>query len=155
TGALVTIGALLAVVVGLGGTIVCIIPAAAAVVVALGAMGQAGVPLGIATSMFASMTGGVGADVGIHLVHQYRRERADGRGTVDAVAATIDRVGTAVGWNCLVLAGGFLVLALSALRPNHSLGVLLAAAIVVSCGGAMMFSPGLLRWLAVWIVAPS
>ncbi len=151
--ALVTVGALLALVVGVGGMVVCIVPAAAAVIVVLGAMGHAGVPLGIATSMFASLTVGVGVDFGIHLLHQYRFERAGGRSSADAVAATVEKVGTAVGWNCLVLAGGFLVLTLSTLRPNHSLGVLLASAMAVSCGGAMMFSPRLLRSFAMLLVA--
>ncbi len=155
TAALLTVGALLVVAVGVGGMLVCIIPAAAAVIVVLGAMGHAGVPLGIATSMFASLTVGVGADFGIHLLHQYRVERAAGRSSAEAVAATIDKVGTAVGWNCLVLAAGFLVLTVSALRPNHSLGVLLASAMVVSYGGAIMLSPCLLRALATWLVASS
>ena len=151
--ALVTVGALLSLVVGVGGMVVCIVPAAAAVIVVLGAMGHAGVPLGIATSMFASLTVGVGVDFGIHLLHQYRFERGLGRSAAEAVAATVEKVGTAVGWNCLVLAGGFLVLTLSALRPNHSLGVLLASAMAVSCGGAMMFSPRLLRSFAMLMVA--
>ena len=155
TAALLTVGALLVLAVGVGGMLVCIIPAAAAVIVVLGAMGHAGVPLGIATSMFASLTVGVGADFGIHLLHQYRVERAAGRSSAEAVAATIDKVGTAVGWNCLVLAAGFLVLTVSALRPNHSLGVLLASAMVVSYGGAIMLSPCLLRALATWLVASS
>lgn len=44
-----------------------------------------------------------------------------------------------------MLALGFLVLALSTLKPNASLGLLLAAAMVVSYGATVGFLPELLR----------
>ncbi|MCH8150383.1 MAG: MMPL family transporter [Planctomycetes bacterium] len=57
-----------------------------------GAMGLFGVPLGVATSMFAGMTLGIGVDYAIHLLERYRRARESGLDTqaslTDAVAAT-------------------------------------------------------------------
>ncbi len=146
--ALLTVGAVLLVMTRPGGMLLCLVPVAVGVVVVLGAMGYARIPLGIATSMFAGLTVGVGVDFGIHLLHRYRLERSRGRSPDRAVEAAVETAGTAIGWDALVLAAGFLVLMFSAVRPNHSLGVLLAAAMAACSAGAMLFSPRLLRWLA-------
>jgi hypothetical protein len=131
------------------GAWIALVPVAATVVVLLGAMGYAGMPLGIATSMFASLTVGVGVDFGLHYLHRYRRERAAGLDPVAASAATVGKTGRAVLWNAIVLALGFLVLTGSSLKPNHSLGLLLAAAIGVCYVTTLLFLPRLLRLLVL------
>lgn len=107
-------------------------------------LGYAGLPLGIATSMFAALTLGAGVDFALHYSHAYTRERA-GRSHAAAVLATLRTAGRALLWNALVLAFGFTVLAFSAIKPNASLGLLLAAAMLVSYGSTVVFLPELLR----------
>jgi predicted RND superfamily exporter protein len=119
-------------------------PVLAAALLLFAALGYLGVPLGIATSMFAALTLGAGVDFALHYAHAYRRERA-GRTHPEAVLATLRSAGRGLLWNALVLAFGFSVLAVSTIRPNASLGLLLAAAMVVSYGATVVFLPELLR----------
>lgn len=113
-------------------------------------LGYAGLPLGIATSMFAALTLGAGVDFALHYSHAYRRELRErhgppGRSHAEAVLATLRTAGRGLLWNALVLAFGFSVLAFSAIKPNASLGLLLAAAMLVSYGSTVVFLPELLR----------
>ncbi len=126
-------------------TAVVMAPVLAATLLLFGALGYARLPLGIATSMFAALTLGAGVDFALHYCYAYRRERRAGRGHDGAVLATLATAGRGVLWNALVLALGFLVLAFSALKPNASLGLLLAAAMAVSYGATVVFLPELLR----------
>ena len=126
-------------------SLVAMVPVTAATVFLFGAMGILGVPLGIATSMFASLTVGVGVDFGIHFLHRYREERRQGASDADALLATVEQTGRALRWNALVLALGFLVLTLSSLKPNHSLGFLLAAAMLACYLATLLFLPRLAR----------
>ena len=119
-------------------------PVLAAALLLFAALGYAGVPLGIATSMFAALTLGAGVDFALHCSHAYRRESA-GRSHEEAVLATLRTAGRGLLWNALVLAFGFSVLAVSTIRPNASLGLLLAAAMLVSYGATVVFLPELLR----------
>ena len=50
----------------------------------------------------------------------------------EAFTSTLTTVGRALTWNALTLALGFSALTLSALRPNQSLGWLLAIALIAS-----------------------
>ncbi len=120
-------------------------PVLAACAGVFGVMGLAGVELGIATSMFASLAVGVGVDFGIHFQHRFQLEREGGAEPAAAIAATFDKAGRALGWNALVLAAGFLVLIASDLKPNHSLGQLLALAVLVCCAQSFLLMPQLLR----------
>jgi hypothetical protein len=141
-------------------TLICVVPVAASIVLILGGMGYAGMPLGIATSMFASLAIGVGVDFAIHVLERYRRERRDGSAHAEAVLATAEKAGRGIAWNATVLAAGFFVLNLSSLKPNHSLGILLASAMLVCYAATFMLLPRLLRFVApalllsLWLIAP-
>jgi predicted RND superfamily exporter protein len=126
-------------------TAVVMAPILAATLLLFGALGYAGLPLGIATSMFAALTLGAGVDFALHYCYAYRRERRASRDHDGAVLATVATAGRGVLWNALVLALGFLVLAFSTIKPNASLGLLLAAAMAVSYGATVVFLPELLR----------
>jgi predicted RND superfamily exporter protein len=122
------------------------VPVLAGISMVLGGMGYAGVPLGVATSMFVALTVGVGVDFAIHYGHVYRSGRARGLAHSEALTAAIASTGRAVGWNTTVLALGFLVLALSGLEPNRNLGILLSASLLASYGATLLLSPRLLRY---------
>lgn len=126
-------------------TAVMMAPVLAATLALFGALGYTRIPLGIATSMFAALTLGAGVDFGLHYAYAYWRERRAGHDHDGAVLATLATAGRGVLWNALVLAFGFLVLAFSALKPNASLGLLLAAAMLASYGATIVFLPELLR----------
>jgi predicted RND superfamily exporter protein len=135
-------------------------PVLAATVLLFAALGYAGTPLGIATSMFAALNLGAGVDFAVQYVYAYRRERraavaagpgaasdADGRGPRHhaAVAAALATTGRGLRWNAMVLALGIAVLSFSTIKPNSSLGLLLALAILVSYVTTLALVPELLR----------
>lgn len=110
-----------------------------------GLMGSTGIELGIATSMFASLAIGVGVDFGIHFMHRFELERGAGLSNEAATRATFAKVGRALFWNTATLSAGFLVLVASSLKPNHTLGLLLAAATLFCLMSSFLFLPFLLR----------
>lgn len=132
--------------------LIAMAPVAAALVLLFGGMGYAGLHLGVATSMFASLTVGIGVDFGIHFLHTYQRERAGGSDWEQATRATLVKTGRALRWNALVLGVGFLVLTLSSLKPNHSLGLLLAAAMLACYASTLLLLPRLLQISKVGLV---
>jgi predicted RND superfamily exporter protein len=129
---------------GLAETGKLLAPVAAALPILFGVMGYAGVALGIATSMFAALTIGVGVDFAVHLSHAYRESRGAGSSDTDALSHAFQTTGRALRWNVSVLAIGFLVLVFSDLRPNQSLGLLLSAAILACYATSILLLPSLL-----------
>lgn len=128
-------------------TLAVMLPVTAASLLVFAGMGYGGVSLGVATSMFGSLTLGVGIDFSLHFLHSYQRERERTGEHGLALAHTFANTGKALRWSVMVLALGFLVLTLSDLRPNHSLGVLLAAAMLASYGMTLLLLPGLAGWI--------
>jgi hypothetical protein len=124
--------------------LVLMLPVVASLPILLGAMGYAGIPLGIATTMFTALTIGVGVDFALHFSHAYRRELAVGCSTEEALRESLATTGRAIRWNAVVLSLGFLVLTLSDLKPNHNLGLLLAGAMVTCYATTLLFLPKLL-----------
>ncbi len=120
-------------------------PALAATLLLFGGLGYAGVPLGIATSMFAALNLGAGVDFAVQYAFAYRRERRAGLAHSAAVEATLATAGRGLRWNAVVLALGIAVLTLSAIKPNRSLGLLLALAILTSYATTLALLPELLR----------
>ena len=128
-------------------TMVVMAPVLGATLLLFAGLGYAGVPLGIATSMFAALNLGAGVDFAVQYAYAYRRERRAGRDHAAAVTATLRTTGRGLRWNAVVLALGIAVLTLSAIKPNQSLGTLLALAILVSYASTLALLPELLRWV--------
>ena len=126
-------------------TAAALAPVLAAALIMFAVLGFGGIPLGIATSMFAALTLGAGVDFSLHFVHAYHRERREGVGHDEAILATLRTGGRGLLWNALVLAFGFSVLAVSAIKPNAGLGLLLSLAMLVSYGTTLVFLPEILR----------
>jgi len=126
-------------------TVVVMAPVLGATLLLFAGLGYAGVPLGIATSMFAALNLGAGVDFAVQYVYAYRRERRAGLDHAAAVTATLATTGRGLRWNAIVLALGIAVLTLSSIKPNQSLGMLLALAILVSYASTLALLPELLR----------
>ncbi len=125
--------------------LLCVLPCAAAVLVNFAVMGIAGVPLGVATSMFAGMTLGIGVDYAIHLLERYQRAR---QSTNDAEKAIIDAVaatGPAILIDALAVALGFGVLMLSQVPANARLAGLVVLSITGCFAATLLLLPALLR----------
>jgi hypothetical protein len=108
-----------------------LLPAALSVLWVFGFMGFAGIPLGVATSMFCAITLGIGVDFGIHFIARFRL--AAGAGRFGRALQALEETGPAIAGNTLLNALGFGVLGLSRVPANARLGVLVAAALIASC----------------------
>ncbi|HEX6203400.1 MAG TPA: MMPL family transporter, partial [Thermoanaerobaculia bacterium] len=125
-------------------TLVQLVPPAAAAWLILAAMGWAGKPLGVATSLFAALTIGIGVDLALHVTSAYEDRRARGLAAADAVGAAFAATAAGRRWSTLVLSGGFLVLTVSSFAPNRDLGILLAAAMPAAYLTTGLFVPRML-----------
>jgi len=123
-----------------------VVPCALSVLVNFAAMGWLGIPLGVATSMFAAMTLGIGVDFAIHVVEGFTFARAEGMGADESIAASLARIGLAVVINTVAIALGFGVLMLSQVPANARLGALTILGLVNCLAASLLLLPALLHW---------
>jgi predicted RND superfamily exporter protein len=125
----------------------CLLPSLLAVVVKFAVMGWAGIPLGVATSMFAAMTLGIGVNCAIHVLEGFSQARAGGCSTPDALSQSLRLTGPPALINTLAVSMGFGVLMLSQVPANARLGLLLVLGLVNCFLASMLMLPVLLnRW---------
>jgi hypothetical protein len=124
--------------------LLCIVPAGLAVLFDFAVMGWLGIPLGVATSMFAGMTLGVGVDYVVHLLDRHRRAKAAGLGDEDAAAEALASTGPPITIDTLTVGLSFSVLLLSQVPANARLGGLLAFSLFVCLAATLLIVPVLL-----------
>lgn len=124
----------------------CLLPSALAVLVKFAVMGWVGIPLGVATSMFAAMTLGIGVNCAIHLLEGYRQAAAAGASPSEAVTRSLSLTGPPALINTLAISLGFAVLMLSQVPANARLGLLLVLGLVNCFVCSMLILPVLLNW---------
>ena len=98
--------------------LLCTVPAAFAVLLNFAVMGWLGIPLGVATSMFAGMTLGVGVDYAIHLLDRRQRLRRRGLDGEAAAAMALAATGPAILTDAASTVLGFSVLLFSRSPPT-------------------------------------
>jgi predicted RND superfamily exporter protein len=126
--------------------IYAVVPCALSVLINFAAMGWFNIPLGVATSMFAAMTLGIGVDFAIHVLEGFQASRAHGLSPDAALSESMARTGPAVVINTLAIALGFGVLTLSQVPANSHLGTLTILGIVSCLIASLLLLPALLHW---------
>lgn len=121
----------------------CVVPPAFAILLSFAAMGWLGIPLGVATSMFAAMTLGVGVDYSIHLLERHRRAQAAGLAGEEALAGALTATGPAVAVDTLCVGLGFAVLLFSQVPANARLGGIVALSLVLCLAATLLVVPAL------------
>lgn len=124
--------------------LLCIVPAGLAVLFNFAVMGWLGIPLGVATSMFAGMTLGVGVDYVVHLLDRHRRAKVAGLGDEEAAAEALASTGPPITIDTLAVGLSFSVLLLSQVPANARLGGLLAFSLFVCLAATLLIVPSLL-----------
>ncbi len=122
-----------------------VVPCALAVLVNFAVMGLVGMPLGVATSMFAGMTLGIGVDFAIHLLERYRRARSTGLDVEPAVRDAVAATGPAIMIDAVAVALGFGILTLSQVPANARLGGLVVLSIIGCLAATLLLLPAMLR----------
>lgn len=121
--------------------LLCVVPAALAVLFNFAAMGWLGIPLGVATSMFAGMTLGVGVDYAIHLLARLAKVRETGLEGAAALTRALAETGPAILIDSASSILGFSVLLLSQVPANHRLGGLLTLSLLVAVLATLVVVP--------------
>jgi uncharacterized protein len=125
----------------------CLVPSLLAVVVKFAVMGWLGVPLGVATSMFAAMTLGIGVNCAIHLLESDSQAQAGGARPAEALNQAMAWTGPPALINTLAVSLGFGVLMLSQVPANARLGLLVVLGLLNCLAGSLLLLPVVLRWL--------
>ena len=124
----------------------CVLPSLIAIVIKFAAMGVLGIPLGVATSMFAAMTLGIGVNCAIQLLEGFNQARATGLSSPDALSQSLRLTGPPALINTLAVSLGFGVLMLSQVPSNARLGLLLVLGLVNCFILSLLLLPALVHW---------
>jgi predicted RND superfamily exporter protein len=133
----------------------CTLPSALAVLIKLAVMGWLGIPLGVATSMFAAMTFGIGINCSIQLLESYAQAKACGIEGEAAVNCALAWSGPPALVNTLAMSLGFSALMLSQFPANARLGLLLVVGLIGCMVASLFLLPVLLHWWPVKTRGPS
>ena len=125
--------------------IISLIPNLAPIGVAFGLWAIFDSEVGLALSIVGGMTLGIVVDDTVHFMSKYlRAKRERNLSATDAVRYAFKNVGSALLVTTIVLAAGFLVLAMSAFELNSAMGILTALTIVIALIIDFLFLPPLL-----------
>ena len=131
--------------------LLCVAPCTLAVLMNFAFMGLTGMPLGVATSMFAGMTLGIGVDYAIHLLERYRFARREGLTDSEAIADAVRATGPAILIDAVAVGLGFGVLVLSQVPANARLGALVVLSIATCLATTLILLPALLHSASRWL----
>ncbi len=128
--------------------LLCTMTVGTAVLAIYAMMGFGDIPLGVGTSMFASIAIGAGVNFPIHIIDRLRTRLSDPNvDAADVFRDTFTFTGRALLFTALVLAGGFLLLCVSEFRTLVRFGLLIRVGMMVSFLTSVTLLPAL---LAVW-----
>ncbi len=133
-----------------------LVPCTFAVLVSFGTMGWLGTPLGVATSMFASMSVGIGIDYAIHLLDRLKLVLAAGREPNAALVEALTSTAPAIFTDAMAVSLGFGVLVLSQVPANARLGGRVFVTILGCVAATLVLLPALLSlWRPSSLMRPT
>ena len=145
-----SLAGIFAVTVALGGSwrwgLYCVLPSLIAILVKFAAMGLLGIPLGVATSMFAAMTLGIGVNCAIQLLQGFSQARSAGVPLPGALNQSLRLTGPPALINTIAVSLGFGVLMLSQVPSSARLGLLLVLGLVNCFVLSLLLLPALIHW---------
>ncbi|MFQ5589704.1 MAG: RND family transporter [Phycisphaerae bacterium] len=134
--------------------VMCTLTVGVAVLVNYGLMGFAGIPLGVGTSMFASIAIGAGINAPIHILDRLRIGlRSPDSVESDVFSNTLAFTGRALFYTACIVAVGFLLLCVSQFRTLVYFGLLIGVGMIVSFIASVTLVPAaaaLLRPRFIW-----
>lgn len=126
-----------------------ILPVSMGVVVTYGCMGFLDIPIGLATSIFASIAMGIGIDYAIHYLFYYRNARLEKGSYEEASLETMTVIGKLVIGNAATMVSGFLVLVLARTVPPAQIGIFVAVGVATSLMTTLLVLGVLTRYVPV------
>jgi len=124
--------------------LLCTLTASVAVVIMYAIMGFGGIPLGVGSSMFASIAIGAGVNFPVHLLDRFRDGlRAGDVAPRQVFEHTFAATGRPLFFTAVVIGAGFLLLCVSEFRTLNEFGLLIGTAMLVSFVASMTLLPAL------------
>lgn len=134
--------------------VLCVFTVGVAVLINYALMGFTGIPLGVGTSMFASIAIGAGVNSPIHMLDRLRLGlRAPGADPAEVFRSAFAFTGRVLFFTAFVLAVGFLLLCISEFRTLVRFGLLIGAVTLVSFLASVTLLPGVIAYFrpaCVW-----
>jgi predicted RND superfamily exporter protein len=121
-----------------------------AVLLTFAALVLMGSPLGIASSMFASIALGIGVDYSIHLAVEIRAACARAPSLLVALRRAIAETAPSIIVSAATITVGFGVLLVSSVVPNRMLGLLVIVSLGMCALMTLALVPGLADLLGMW-----
>jgi len=135
--------------------ILCTVTAGVAVVIIYAVMGFGGIPLGVGSSMFASIAIGSGVNFPVHILDRFRHGlRFPEAVPILVVRDTLASSGRPLFFTALVIGAGFLLLCVSEFRTLNEFGLLIGTAMLVSFAASMTLLPALVAIIKPAFVWP-
>ncbi len=125
--------------------LITLVPNALPILIVTGLMGWLRLRINMGAAMIASVSMGLAVDSSIHYITAYRRHRAAGLSTGEALHAVHQSVGRAMVFSTLALIVGFSALALSRFVPTIYFGVLVGLTMLGGLVGNLVILPLLLK----------
>ncbi len=127
--------------------LLAMIPLSATILFIYGIVGWAGKDYDMPVAILSALSLGLSVDFAIHFI-QRLREMVDKHGSFEkAIALMFEEPGRAISRNAIVIAVGFLPLLLSPLVPYNTVGMFLAAIMIISCLTTLVILPILMNYL--------
>ncbi|NQZ10662.1 MAG: MMPL family transporter [Algicola sp.] len=120
-----------------------IIPAA----MAYGLWGMTYGYVDISLSIVACSTLGIVVDDTVHFLHKYISARRSGLNAADSIREAFQRVGLALLTTSVVLASGFMILAISHMNTSATIGILMATTLIIALIVDFLLLPPLLLFM--------
>ncbi|MBV1931242.1 MAG: MMPL family transporter, partial [Porticoccaceae bacterium] len=127
--------------------ILAMIPLSATILFIYGIVGWTGKDYDMPVAILSALSLGLSVDFAIHFV-QRMREMVDKHGSfAKAIPLMFEEPARAISRNAIVIAVGFLPLLLSPLVPYNTVGMFLAAIMIISCLTTLVILPILMTYL--------
>jgi predicted RND superfamily exporter protein len=127
--------------------LLAMIPLSATILFIYGIVGWAGKDYDMPVAILSALSLGLSVDFAIHFI-QRLREMVDKHGSFEkAIALMFEEPARAISRNAIVVAVGFLPLLLSPLVPYNTVGMFLAAIMIISCLTTLVILPILMNYL--------
>ncbi|MBS1911426.1 MAG: MMPL family transporter [Bacteroidetes bacterium] len=132
------------------GALVAVLPIMVSVLITFAILVLLGSPLGIASSMFASIALGIGVDYSIHLTSEIQHACVGAPSLRIALRRAFSQTGPSIIISAATITVGFGVLLVSSVVPNRMLGLLVCISLSVCAMMTLLLVPGLSGILGLW-----
>jgi predicted RND superfamily exporter protein len=136
--------------------LVAALPLLFSILVIYGVVGFVGKDFDMPISVLSTLSLGLATDFAIHFIGRFRQRRAElgGNPPLDEVVAwTVARPGKGIVRNALLFALGFSVMVFAALTPYITVGLFMAAIMLLSALTTLLYLPALVKLWQGWLLA--